>query len=326
MGTDAFPWMVEATLNSSSNGSARLIQTKCAVKKGFANFTQLGISLAVQSFSISYNLLPPDASNASAALMNANSAMLQSFPAQLTCKMNENSVKVNENQAFSLTISIVDKFFKTAIPDIKWKGHSWMAEIRLYSLSKYQPSGSFITSNTTAVFDPSQGVAAFNNLIITKKGMYVLALSVYSTNGEFSFSCLSNSILITSALQSYPSCSSDSTPNVILKFNGNFSAIEPERVKSAVYNMMLNQNVTLGCVSAYAGSVMVAGTSDTAIPTSSLNAGIGESGLTFAEAYYNGEKVASAIIPGGSSGTPIIKASFVSIALTFFTLFLFYHN
>ena len=121
--------------------------------------------------------------------------------------------------------------------------------------------------------------------------MYVLSLSVYSDDGSFNLSCLSKSILITSITQTFPSCTVDTTPNVLLNYSGNYSAIEPERVKSLIYNMMLNLNATLGCISVYSGSIMIAATSDTVIPTSNLS-DIGESGMTFSSATYNGVKIA----------------------------------
>ena len=53
--------------------------------------------------------------------MNISSGNIKSFQAQLSCIMNEASITANENSAFNISISIVDYFSKTVIPNINWK-------------------------------------------------------------------------------------------------------------------------------------------------------------------------------------------------------------
>ena len=64
LGNNQFPWYIEATLTGSTNPATELIFTTTAmVVNGYATFTDLGISLADPSFTISYNIKVPEGVN-----------------------------------------------------------------------------------------------------------------------------------------------------------------------------------------------------------------------------------------------------------------------
>ena len=64
LGTAQYPWVIEATLNYSSNSHAHLIlQTDANVVNGYAIFTTLGISEITDSFVISYKMKVPEGVN-----------------------------------------------------------------------------------------------------------------------------------------------------------------------------------------------------------------------------------------------------------------------
>ena len=64
LGNSQFPWYIEATLTASTNPATKLIFTTTAtVVNGYATFTDLGISVADPSFTISYSIIAPEGVN-----------------------------------------------------------------------------------------------------------------------------------------------------------------------------------------------------------------------------------------------------------------------
>jgi hypothetical protein len=60
IGNQQYPWIVEASVNSSSSQNAKIIlQTQAYVVNGYANFTNLGVSDVVTNLVISYSFVLP---------------------------------------------------------------------------------------------------------------------------------------------------------------------------------------------------------------------------------------------------------------------------
>jgi len=146
----------------------------------------------------------------------------------------------------------------------------------MFSLSYYPAKGSLVLSNSTVIFDTSSGLALFSNLQISKAGMYVLSIQVYTTDNMYSSQCYSNPIQIIQSTTRISYDSSD-TPDYIMKFNGSYSSIIPADIKANVYNYMSNYGLTIGGISCYSGSVYVSFySSDTnvALITSLISSGL----------------------------------------------------
>ena len=175
------------------------------------------------------------------------------------------------------------------------KNHTWMSTIELHSLGYHRASGQLSVVNSSVNFDPEQGIASFNNLQINAKGMYILVFSVYSTNGEYSFKCLSKSITVTAADDIAMSYSTNSAPEYIIKFEGEYDSIDGDEVKANVYNFMLGYNIGIGNIQVYQGSVYVSFYSSEF--NSNLTDTLIASGLTvdpnlsFSYANINGETI-----------------------------------
>jgi len=87
--------------------------------------------------------------------------------------------------------------------------------------------------------------------------MYLLTFQVRTRSADYDFNCFSQAITITKP--SAPAFTYDPTqaPNYILKYDGDYSAIEPEEIKANVYNFMSAYDVTVAGVATYSGSVYV---------------------------------------------------------------------
>ena len=118
----------------------------------------------------------------------------------------------------------------------------------------HKASGKLSIQNASVTFDPVTGLAEFNNLAISSDGMYVLTFSVLTTNNEYSFSCFSKYIEVTSKTVNYDSTQA---PNYVLKYEGDINSINEAEVTANVYNYMLIYNVSVAGVSVTSGSVYI---------------------------------------------------------------------
>lgn len=129
----------------------------------------------------------------------------------------------------------------------------------MYQLGYYPANGTLVTKYATVTFDASTGYGIFSNLVITKHGMYLTTISVYTDNSnDFNFNCYSNPIQIRSADSQLVSYDSNSRPDYIIKFNGSYNSINPSEIKASVYNFMISNGIKIGGISCYSGSVYVA--------------------------------------------------------------------
>ena len=142
------------------------------------------------------------------------------------------------------------------------QNYQWSAQVRLHELGYHKASGALSTSNSTVVFDPTTGLAKFSDLVITSAGMYLLTFRVYTSSGEYDFNCFSQAITVKLANIALPTYDASSPPNYVLKYEGDYNAIEPEEVKANVYNFMTGYNISVAGVNTYSGSVYITFYSD----------------------------------------------------------------
>lgn len=162
----------------------------------------------------------------------------------------------------------------------------------MYSLGYYQGNGTLITSQAAVTFDTTTGYAVFNNLAITKSGMYLISIKVFTPNQEYNLNCYSNPITIRSSTVQAQTYDSSSTPDYSIKFDGNYSAINPNEIIANVYNYINSYGVNVNGIKAYAGSVYVVFYSSDSNPTlinTLIAQGINvSSALKFVSASVNG--------------------------------------
>jgi hypothetical protein len=115
-----------------------------------------------------------------------------------------------------------------------------------------------MASNSTAYFNSTTGKASFQNLNITSVGMYLIRFKIWSSNDEFEFMCFSKVITVVDTLSALD-YSTDTPPNYVLKFDGDYSEIDVSSVKANLFNFMLNYGVLMAGMNVYSGSVYVSG-------------------------------------------------------------------
>lgn len=129
------------------------------------------------------------------------------------------------------------------------------------ALEKCGSSGKLNASSSTVSFSASTGLASFNRLSITSRGMYLLFINVKTIGtNSYDFNCISTPIIIKEPTETI---GQDETldPNIILKFTGNFSEQKNNlnHYESMIFNCFLvkyNLKMTR-FISLYEGSIII---------------------------------------------------------------------
>lgn len=103
------------------------------------------------------------------------------------------------------------------------QNYQWTARVSLHELGYHKASGALVATNATVIFDPTTGLAQFQNLQITANGMYLVTFNVFTPdNTKYNFNCFSNAITVETSVESYDA---SLPPNYVLKYEGDYSAI-----------------------------------------------------------------------------------------------------
>ena len=200
-------------------------QQEMKVVKGYATFTELGIT-EKSNFALSYSFKTPEGVNSTKFDPQVQPpAQLEAKDPILSCAQFNSDLNIEQNQAFNLQVSIIDKSTKLKVENISWANYQWMAKVKVHSLGYHKAAGLLNVANATVQFDSSNGLAQFDNLIITEPGMYVLTLTVYTTNSNYDFSCFSKSITVLKTGTVLSSYDANSPPDYILKYEGDYNSI-----------------------------------------------------------------------------------------------------
>ncbi len=88
--------------------------------------------------------------------------------------------------------------------------------------------------------------------------MYLIRFKISSSDSEFDFTCFSKVITVVEKLSDL-TYSTDLPPNYIVRFNGNYSAVDDRSVRASFFNFMLGHGVIMAGINVYKGSVYVSG-------------------------------------------------------------------
>ena len=122
---------------------------------------------------------------------------------------------------------------------------TWAASISLVGLSKCNANGTLNSSVASVIFNTNTGIATFQNLEISQKGMYMLIVDVKTTNtNKYNFVCFSTPILVKAKTETILTSSQDTEPNIYLTFTGNYTSQTADTLKeiqTMIYNCLMVQ-------------------------------------------------------------------------------------
>ncbi|XP_069115782.1 fibrocystin-L-like [Argopecten irradians] len=94
------------------------------------------------------------------------------------------STSVVENAVLEIKTELFDNSTNALITDVFWKNHTWNVTIQLNT--KVGPLGT-LTGTTQVTFDPVTSKAMFDDLTITRYGVYFLNIHIVSSPAEYEF-------------------------------------------------------------------------------------------------------------------------------------------
>jgi hypothetical protein len=106
---------------------------------------------------------------------------------------------VNVTELFSISVMPVDRFTGLQLGQIQWDNWNWSASVDLYSLPQFNRQGSIVASSLSrTVINLAAKTVTVTNLAINGTGMYVLRISLVSSNNVHRITLPSNGILVKS--------------------------------------------------------------------------------------------------------------------------------
>ena len=91
----------------------------------------------------------------------------------------------------------VDSVTLRRLGQVTWGGWTWLAFVSIYTLPKYNCNGTLIISpSPTLVIDSSAGTVTITNMTINGTGMYMLNVTLISSNVQFVIQVRSHGILV----------------------------------------------------------------------------------------------------------------------------------
>lgn len=101
------------------------------------------------------------------------------------------------NQRFNVSIMIVDSQNLRRVGQVTWGNWSWASTVSLYILPNYnRPAVVIIDPSSTTIPDSSTGTVTITNLAINNTGMFMLNVSLVSSNGQYSMQVRTYGILV----------------------------------------------------------------------------------------------------------------------------------
>ncbi|CAF0814130.1 unnamed protein product, partial [Brachionus calyciflorus] len=305
MDNEQFPWVVEAELYNCDSPTARIVlQTEAKLQDdGFVRFENLSISQITTRFQIRYRFKTPTGLTNSTYIPPSfdSKKVTASNKAEFSCVTIENNLAVVVNKTFTLTVSVTDKISKFPVKNLDWKNHTWEATIAMYQLDSCETGGKLQVNSLNTSANLADGLFSFENLYITKSGMYLLIISIKSSDNEYSFSCVSKSVTVSNTQVIL-----DDTiyPSTFLRFSGNFADYKDktELIKAKFFNCYLAKyGLTITTpMSVYEGSIMInfdySGTAEGVTQFSQdVSKGISMDGLKLISATLNDKEIKVAL-------------------------------
>jgi hypothetical protein len=266
LGSDEFPWQVQATVIGSSGVGC--IGSIANYTNGAAQFTSFGLT-AIGSYQVQFSFLVP---NGCSSTIFASSSLIASVPsvsvgnAVLSAAQYGYIDVTAVNQTFNFTAVIIDKATQLPIGSIQWSTFTWSAAVSLYTDKYCVSNGTLLSTSSSAVIvDTTSNTINATFLKITEPGMYIIHLLITSSDGVYTIPLTSNAILVVAdptALETYTG-----PPPVTLTFDGNYNDYvnngQLEILLCGLYNHLffivglpISSNVTVWSGSIHLGLVL----------------------------------------------------------------------
>ncbi len=104
---------------------------------------------------------------------------------------------IDVNQTFDISVTPIDRITRRQIAKLQWGNWTWKANATLSSLPIFNPQGKLIKiGSLSPIINSVTKTITIRSLTINNPGMYILDISLISTNNEHVIALKSNGILV----------------------------------------------------------------------------------------------------------------------------------
>ncbi|CAL1525942.1 unnamed protein product [Lymnaea stagnalis] len=177
LGYNTSAWTISAFIKSGSYSQAKVLNATVDFEGGWANFTDLIITLKgsyILEFKVTY---PPEAANYS-----VRSSSIQILELNVEPKLEVKTEVCLTDSPIQIDVSLTDKATNKQLTDLNWASLTWSATISMYSTSIYN---GILGGTLNIDFNSSTGYASFKDLTFDKPGKCPLLLTIKSNPAEY---------------------------------------------------------------------------------------------------------------------------------------------
>ena len=101
------------------------------------------------------------------------------------------------NQRFNISVMPIDSITRRRLGQVMWGGWTWIPSVSFYHLPRYDRGATLIIdSSSRTLIDLTAGIVTVTNIAIDSIGMFMLNISLVSSNQQYAFQVRSSGILV----------------------------------------------------------------------------------------------------------------------------------
>lgn len=125
----------------------------------------------------------------------------------LSARQISNSYYLNRNESFQIVAIPIDNATKLSLAKIQWGTWQWSINVSMHNLAYYNPTGSlFVKNGSRTIIDIRAGTITITNLAINGIGMFILGITLTSSDNVYNISITSSAMLLREDKRKYLIC------------------------------------------------------------------------------------------------------------------------
>ncbi|CAF4366562.1 unnamed protein product [Rotaria socialis] len=242
LGSNDHPWQVQATVIGQS--SQVLYGAIANYSNGQVQFNSFSLP-GIGTYQIKFTFISPMDVNSSFFLSTNLTVQTNNIvvtEAILAGQQVNNIYVVNASDTFDISVMPIDNITGLELGQIQWSNWTWSANVTLYNLPNFNSHGSLRAQSTSrTIIDVATGTVTVTNLTIDATGMYILNITLVSSDNKHFIQVASNAILVKNSTDTLIVDWDQLLSNVT--FSGDFDAINAsnqlEIKRAMIYNFFI---------------------------------------------------------------------------------------
>ncbi|CAM2722167.1 unnamed protein product [Rotaria socialis] len=243
LGSISQPWKAVASVVGQSN--VNLSGSVANYSTGQSQYSLFGLP-SVGTYQVQFTIVPSMEVNISfvnISNLTVISSMIAVTQATLA-GLEVNHVYVTKvSQRFNVSVMPVDSVTRRRLGQVTWGTWIWTSAVSLYTLPRHNRSAILtVDPSSRTIVDSSAGTVTITDIAINNTGMFILNVSLVSSDHMYSIQVITNGILVISSTSVLDEDTGD--PVTYFTFDGNYDSLiasgQMEIKRAMIYNYLLN--------------------------------------------------------------------------------------